>query len=116
LVLNVAVTFTFVVPIETLQFRLPVGVHPVHDWKAPVEVGEATSCTVVPELTMAVQTEPQLIPVAAETTLPVPMGPLRVTDRDTWTGPQVGLVPDQVPSAPQTRVVAPFNENPIPQE
>jgi hypothetical protein len=48
LVLNVAVTLTFVVPMSTEQFCVPVGVHPVHDWKTPVEVGDATSCTVVP--------------------------------------------------------------------
>ena len=99
LVLNVAVTLTLVVPISTEQVGLLVGVHPVHDWKTPVEVGEATSCTVVPELTTAEQTEPQLIPVAADTTLPVPIGPLTVTERETWMGPHVGAVPDQLPSS-----------------
>jgi hypothetical protein len=66
LVLNVAVTLTFVVPIITEQLGLFVGVHPVHDSKTPVEVGEATSCTVVPELTAAEQAEPQLMPFAAD--------------------------------------------------
>jgi hypothetical protein len=98
LVLNEAVTFTLAVPIVTEQVRLPVGVQPLHDWKTPVEVGDAASCTTVPWLTTAEQTVPQLIPIAGDRTLPAPMGPSTVTERETWTGLQLGSVPDQFPS------------------
>jgi hypothetical protein len=80
--LNVAVTV--VAPVTIVVQAVPSTlVHPVHDENDPVADADATNYTVIPGMTSAEQVAPQLMstPVVVDRTMPVPLGPLVVTER-----------------------------------